>query len=65
MYDFLHFPDVAALKAEYRSALEQAGAMAKDPQIVIEEGVIAFSLNIDLSCAVQTGMLLVSATAAE
>jgi heme oxygenase len=56
-YDFPRFPDVAALKADYRGALEQAGAQVKDPQIVVEEGAIAFSLNIDLSCAVQTSML--------
>jgi heme oxygenase len=62
-YDFPCFSDTAALKAEYRSALDQAGALATDPQIVVEEGAIAFSLNIDLSCAVQTRMLAISAAA--
>lgn len=52
-YDFPQFSDLAALKAEYRNALDAAGALATDPQVVVEEGAIAFSLNIDLSCAVQ------------
>lgn len=53
-YNFPRFVDLAALKADYRNALDQAGALAPDPQAVIEEGAIAFSLNIDLSCAVQS-----------
>jgi heme oxygenase (biliverdin-producing, ferredoxin) len=53
-YDFPRFIDLAALKADYRKALDEAGALAPDPQAVIEEGAIAFSLNIDLSCAVQS-----------
>lgn len=64
-YDFPGFSDVAALKVDYRSALDQAGTLVADPQIVVEEGAIAFSLNIDLSCAVQARMLPISATAAE
>ena len=52
-YDFSRFPDLEALKADYRQALDSAGALAADPQMVIEEGAIAFSLNIDLSCAVK------------
>jgi heme oxygenase len=55
-YDFSHFPDLDALKADYRQALDSAGALAADPQMVIEEGAIAFSLNIDLSCAVKAMM---------
>ena len=31
MYDFSGFPDPAALKTEYRHALEQAGAAGADP----------------------------------
>ena len=64
-YDFPGFSDVAGLKADYRSALEQAGTLVTDPQIVVEEGAIAFSLNIDLSCAVQASISPASATAAE
>ena len=52
-YDFSRFPDLDALKTDYRQALDSAGALAADPQMVIEEGAIAFSLNIDLSCAVK------------
>jgi heme oxygenase (biliverdin-producing, ferredoxin) len=62
-YDFPKFSDLVALKSDYRSALEHAGAQVTDPQVVIEEGAIAFSLNIDLSCAVQTRMLAISAAA--
>ena len=56
-YDFSRFPDLDALKANYRQALDSAGALAADPQTVIEEGAIAFSLNIDLSCAVKAIIL--------
>ena len=52
-YDFARFSDLDALKANYRQAIDSAGALAPDPQAVIEEGAIAFSLNIDLSCAVK------------
>jgi len=60
-YDFPRFADLAALKTDYRKALDQAGALASDPQAVVEEGAIAFSLNIDLSCAIQTMLLPVAA----
>jgi heme oxygenase len=60
-YDFPRFADLAALKMDYRKALDQAGALASDPQAVVEEGAIAFSLNIDLSCAIQTTLLPVVA----
>lgn len=53
-YDFPRFSDLAALKADYRKALDQSGALAADSHGVVEEGAIAFSLNIDLSCAVQS-----------
>ncbi|WP_061025539.1 biliverdin-producing heme oxygenase [Bradyrhizobium sp. CCH5-F6] len=52
-YDFPHFADLELLKADYRRALDEAGAIAPDPQVVVEEGAIAFSMNIDLSCAVE------------
>ncbi len=52
-YDFPAFADLAALKTGYRNALEAAGTRAADPQMVIEEGAIAFSLNIDLSSAIK------------
>jgi heme oxygenase (biliverdin-producing, ferredoxin) len=52
-YDFARIPDLDTLKGDYRQAIDCAGALAADPQAVIEEGAIAFSLNIDLSCAVK------------
>lgn len=52
-YDFPRFSDLEALKADYRQALDSAGAIVADPQALIEEGAIAFSLNIDLSCAIK------------
>ena len=52
-FDFSRFSDLDALKAEYRQALDGAGAQIVDPQMLIEEAAIAFSLNIDLSCAVK------------
>ena len=53
-YDFSRFSDLDALKADYRQALDRAGALAPDRQALIEEGAIAFSLNIDLSCAIKS-----------
>ncbi|WP_291861025.1 biliverdin-producing heme oxygenase [Bradyrhizobium sp.] len=66
-YDFPRFYDLEALKADFRQALDAAGALASDPQAVVEEGAIAFSLNIDLSCAVQAllSSRTITATAAE
>jgi heme oxygenase (biliverdin-producing, ferredoxin) len=64
-YDFPGLSDLDALKADYREALDQAGTLAGDPDAVIEEGAVAFLLNIDLSCAIQsmaTGRSEVAAT---
>lgn len=55
-YDFPHFSDLDVLKADYRNALDEAAAFAPDPQSVVEEGAIAFSMNIDLSCAVEAAV---------
>jgi len=60
-YHFPRFADIDALKADYRNALDKAGGYVRDPHAVVEEGAIAFSLNIDLSCAVRS---VVSAEAA-
>jgi heme oxygenase len=62
-YDFPEHADLAALKADYRAALDRAGTLAANPQAIVEEGSRAFSLNIDLSWAVQNALL--PATAAE
>ncbi|ABD86872.1 heme oxygenase (biliverdin-producing) [Rhodopseudomonas palustris] len=51
-YDFSSFPDPAELKHNYRAALNRA-AMAGAPEPIVEEGATAFSLNINLSVAVQ------------
>jgi heme oxygenase len=64
-YDFPGFSDLAELKSGYRKALDEAGTRVADTDLVVEEGVIAFSLNIDLSCAVQDASLDFAATAAE
>lgn len=56
-YAFPQFPDLTLLKKEYRDALDFAGASVDDPDAVIEEGALAFSLNIDLSLAVQKAAL--------
>ncbi|MCS3726707.1 biliverdin-producing heme oxygenase [Bradyrhizobium betae] len=63
-YDFPHFSDLDVLKADYRKALDEAAELAPDPQSVVEEGAIAFSMNIDLSCAVEAAVLHGSATVA-
>ncbi|MDB5652821.1 MAG: biliverdin-producing heme oxygenase [Tardiphaga sp.] len=55
-YDFPNL-DLAALKSGYRDALDRAGLQAADPQAVIDEGLVAFQLNIDLSWAVQNALL--------
>jgi heme oxygenase len=62
-YDFPRFADLATLKADYRLALDHAGSLLADPQPVVEEGAIAFSLNIALSRAVEAA--LAPAAAAE
>ncbi len=66
-YDFPRFADLDALKADYRMALDQAGALVADAHAVVEEAALAFSLNIDLSCAVKSMALdgSAAATAAE
>lgn len=63
-YDFPRFSDLDALKTEYRKALDHAGVVAADRSAVVEEAAIAFSLNIDLSCAVQAALLRRSAASA-
>jgi heme oxygenase (biliverdin-producing, ferredoxin) len=66
-YDFPRFSDLEALKVNYRKALDQAGAHVVDFHALVEEGAIAFSLNINLSRAVQSLVAggLANAAAAE
>src|ERR1700760_1681782 len=63
-YDFPRHADLTALKTGYREALDRAGSLVRDPAAVVEEGALAFTLNTELSCAVQTA-LQPSVTAAE
>jgi heme oxygenase len=63
-YDFPRFTDLDGLKAGYRKALDRAGAMVRDGDAVVEEGAVAFTLNINLSCAVQSAVLKGSAAVA-
>jgi heme oxygenase len=55
-YDFPRYGDLTKLKASYREALDRAGVLTRDPEAVVEEGALAFTLNIDLSCAVQAAL---------
>jgi len=53
LYDFSGLSSPLTLRNDYRGALDQAGAAAPDPDAIVEEGALAFSLNIALSVAVQ------------
>ena len=52
-YEFPAISDIAAFKASYRAAIEQAGDDVDDFNGVVEEGALAFELNIELSVALQ------------
>ncbi|MET0676473.1 MAG: biliverdin-producing heme oxygenase, partial [Bradyrhizobium sp.] len=56
-YDFPKIPDIAAFKADYRSAIERAGDELGDFGSVVDEGARAFELNIELSVALQKAAL--------
>lgn len=55
-YDFPAYADLAALKSDYRTALDDAGKRATDPQAIVAEGSVAFQLNTDISWAVQAAI---------
>ncbi len=55
-YDFSGFSNPAQLKSDYRVALDRAASLAPDREAIVEEGITAFSLNIDLSWAVQNAV---------
>ncbi|UGV27726.1 biliverdin-producing heme oxygenase [Rhodopseudomonas boonkerdii] len=55
-YDFPAYADLAALKSDYRNALDDAGKRAAQPQAIVDEGSVAFQLNTDISWAVQAAM---------
>ncbi|RYX87696.1 MAG: biliverdin-producing heme oxygenase [Bradyrhizobiaceae bacterium] len=52
-YDFPAHADLAALKNDYRNALDDAGRRATQKQAIVDEGSVAFQLNTDISWAVQ------------
>ena len=52
-YEFPAIADLAAFKESYRAAIEQAGDVLDDFDGVVEEGALAFELNIELSVALQ------------
>jgi heme oxygenase len=64
-YDFPRFADLDALKAAYRQALDAAGALAPDGAAIVEEGIVAFTHNIALSCAVQAWLVRGAAATTE
>jgi heme oxygenase len=52
-YDFPAIADIAAFKSDYRAAIDRAGDESEDFDAIVEEGALAFELNIALSTAVQ------------
>jgi len=52
-FDFPAIGDIAAFKSEYRAAIDRAGDESENFDAVVEEGALAFELNIDLSIALQ------------
>jgi heme oxygenase len=55
-YNFPQFSDLAMLKSNYRQALDRAANRTHDVQSIIDEGAVAFALNIDLSWAVKNAV---------
>lgn len=51
-YDFPGIADAEAYKEKFREGLDQAGDMTSDLGDIVDEAMIAFQLNIDLSMAV-------------
>ena len=59
MLQFYDFPDIAdaeAYKDGFRLALDQAGSTEAVSDAIVEEALLAFRLNIDLSLSVQQAM---------
>lgn len=52
-YAFPGISDIGAFKSDYRAAIDRAGDESEDFDAVVEEGALAFELNIDLSLALQ------------
>ncbi len=52
-YAFPAISDIGAFKSDYQAAIDRAGDESEDFDVVVEEGALAFELNIDLSLALQ------------
>jgi heme oxygenase (biliverdin-producing, ferredoxin) len=52
-YDFPLISDIKVFKADYRQAINRSAAEMADLDSVVEEGVVAFQLNIELSEAIR------------
>ena len=52
-YEFPRIADTKAFKEGFRDALDRAGELSADFDAIVEEGAVAFELNIDVSNAVQ------------
>jgi heme oxygenase (biliverdin-producing, ferredoxin) len=52
-YEFPTITDIAAFKSEYRAGIDRAGDESEDFDAIVEEGALAFTLNIDLAVAIQ------------
>jgi heme oxygenase len=52
-YEFPAIADIATFKSEYRAAIDRAGDESGDFDAIVEEGALAFELNIALSIALQ------------
>lgn len=52
-YEFPEITDLARAGAEYRAALDRAGALLRRPEVVLDEACEAFRLSIGLAEAVQ------------
>jgi len=52
-YEFPAIADIATFKSEYRAAIDRAGDESEEFDAIVEEGALAFELNIALSAALQ------------
>jgi heme oxygenase (biliverdin-producing, ferredoxin) len=52
-YEFPAIADVTRFKSEYRAAIDRGGDKSDDFDGIVEEGALAFLLNIQLSAALQ------------
>ena len=55
-YDFPGITDAAAYKNDFRRSLDQAGVLTDAADAIVDEALLAFRLNIDLSLSVKQAM---------